>query len=126
MTQTTKKYRIIAAILFVVCLLLNVGPLATYTIMGFAQSNLVVEKVALTATVFIVLIMTVYNLVTKVALRSRVWVLVLGLYFCLDAFLTPLLIIAVCQVLDELVFSPLRRHYRNKYTINREIDKRGI
>lgn len=124
MANITKKYRTIAAVLLAVCILLNVAPLATYAIIAFCEANLVVEKVALTATIFIVLLMTLYSLVSKAALRSRIWVILLGMYVCLDYILTPLIIIAVCQVLDEMFINPLYRHYKNKYTINREIDKR--
>ena len=122
----TKKYRILSIILLVATILLNVAPLTTYTIIGYAEADLVVEKVALTSTIFVVLILTVYTLISKAALRSRIWILLLGLYFCLNNILTPLVIIAVCQVIDELIVNPLLRHYRNKYIINREIDKRGI
>lgn len=124
MTDITKKYRLIAAVLLIITILLNVGPLATYSIIAMYEADLVVEKVSLTCTVFIVLIMTLYSLVSKTALRSRIWIILLGMYFCLDYILTPLIIIAVCQVADEIIFNPLYKHYRNKYTINREIDKR--
>ena len=124
MTDITKKYRIIAAVLLIITILLNVGPLATYSVIAFCEADLVVEKVSLTCTVFIVLIMTLYSMVSKTALRSRIWIILLGMYFCLDYILTPLIIIAVCQVADEIIFNPLYRHYHNKYTINREIDKR--
>lgn len=124
MTDITKKYRLIAAVLLIITILLNVGPLATYSVIAFCEADLVVEKVALTSTVFIVLIMTVYTMVSKTALRSRIWIILLGMYFCLDYILTPLVIIAVCQVVDEIVINPLYKHYHNKYTINREIDKR--
>lgn len=124
MTDITKKYRLIAAVLLIITILLNVGPLATYSVIAMCEADLVVEKVALTTTVFIVLIMTVYSMVSKTALRSRIWIILLGMYFCLDYILTPLIIIAVCQVVDEIIINPLYRHYHNKYTINREIDKR--
>lgn len=124
MTSTTKKYRAAALVLLCLCILLNVGPLATFTIIAFCEANLVVEKVTLTCTIFIVLIMTLYSLVSRAALRSRIWVILLGMYFCLDYILLPLVIIAVCQVVDEILVTPLRKHYHNKYTINREIDKR--
>lgn len=124
MTDITKKYRLITAVLLIITILLNVGPLATYSIIAMCEADLVVEKVSLTCTIFIVLIMTLYSLVSKTALRSRIWIILLGMYFCLDYILTPLIIIAVCQVVDEIIINPLYKHYRNKYTINREIDKR--
>lgn len=124
MNDITKKYRTISLVLLIMCILLNVAPLATYTVMALCQANLVVEKVALTSTIFIVLIMSLYSLVSKTALRSRIWIILLGMYVCLDYILAPLIIIAICQVLDEMFINPLYKHYKNKYTINREIDKR--
>lgn len=120
----TKKYKLIAAILTLACILLNVAPLFTYSIIAVCQADLVVEKVGLVCSVFVVLIMTLISLVNKTAMRSRIWIVLLGLYFCLDYILTPLIIIAICQVVDEMIVSPLRKHYHNKYTINKEIDKR--
>lgn len=75
-------------------------------------------------TVFIVLIMTVVTLVQKVALRSRLWVILIGMYICLDNILTPLIIIACCQIVDELIVNPLAKAYKNRYIINKQIDRR--
>lgn len=125
MTSTaTKKYRTWLVVITIISFLLNIGPLATYVVIGLCSSTLLIEKVALCSTVFVVLILTVVAAINKLVMRSRVWVLLLGLYLCLDYFIVPLVIIAVCQVLDELVFHPLRKHYKTKLTINKEIDKR--
>lgn len=120
----TKRYRIIAFLLLITTILLNVGPLAVYSIIGLIEANLVVEKVALSCTIFVVLILSAVAWVNKTTMRSRVWVIILGLYFCLDYFIVPLLIIAITQVLDEWIVSPARKHYKNKYIINKEFDKR--
>lgn len=126
MSSITKKYRICAAILLIISILFNVAPLAAYTITGLVEADLVIEKVALTSTVFVVAILSVVAWVNKTTMRSRVWIVMLGLYFCLDTFVTPLLIIAITQILDEWIISPLHRYFRNKYTINKEIDHRGV
>ena len=126
MTKTTKTYKLVAGLLLIVSILLNVAPLGAYTIIGLSEANLVSEKVALVSTVFVVLILSVIAWINKTTMRSRIWVVILGLYFCLDSFIAPLLIIAITQVLDEWIISPLHKYYKNKYSINREIDKRGI
>lgn len=124
MTSRTKKYRCWAAILLIISILLNVAPIAAYTIIGFVQADLIVEKVALTSTIFIVGIMSLVALVNKTTMRSRIWVILLGLYMCLDSFITPLIIIAITQILDEWFVSPIHKSCRNRYIINKEIDKR--
>lgn len=126
MTKITKKYKRLWVLFLVVSVLCNLGPAAAYVIMGLCSATLVAEKIALSMTVLIVLMMSAVALVSKATMKSRLWVLLIGLYLCLDHFITPLLIIGICQIVDEWVAAPLTRHYRNKYTINHEIDKRGV
>jgi hypothetical protein len=38
--------------------------------------------------------------------------------------MTPLIIIAVCQVIDELIVCPVKNSLSNKLTISKELDKR--
>lgn len=123
-SKTTKSLNFKARIFSFINFLLNVAPLAAYTIIALCSGSLLVEKFALCSTVMVVAIMSVVAWANKIVLRSRVWILLLGLYFCLDYFITPLLIIAACQVLSEIVAAPLARHYRNRATINKEIDLR--
>ena len=120
----TKKYRRNYWILLILSILLNVCPLAVYTIKAVFESSVVYQKVALVSTVFIVLIMTAVSIVNKVALKSRLWIILIGLYICLDYIMTPLIIIAVCQVADELIVSPLKKSAKNKLIINKQIDAR--
>lgn len=120
----TSRYRLYTWIFTILSLLLNICPLAVYTIKAMFESDLVREKVALTMTVFIVLILSIVCWVNKLVLRSRLWIILIGVYFCLGEILTPLIIIAICQILDELIVHPLKKHYKNKYVINKEIDKR--
>lgn len=120
----TKKTRIYSILFTILSVLLNIGPIATYTIIALVNSNLTYQKVALSMTVFVVLILTVISMANKVAMKSRLWVILIGLYICLDYIMTPLIIIAICQVVDELIVSPLAKHYRLRYKINKEMDLR--
>lgn len=120
----TKKYRAIFWSLVVLSILLQAGPLVTYGIIGYVESDLVTEKVALSMTVVIVAVLTVVAFINKVALRSRLWIILIGLYFALDYILVPLLIVACCQIVDELIVTPLKKHYKTKLTISKEMDKR--
>lgn len=124
MSAITRKFRFWTAVCLILSLLLNVAPLAAYTIMGFVEADLVVEKVGLAATIFIVLIMTAIAWINKTTMRSRVWILLLGMYFCLHNFITPLIIVAICQVIDEWFISPLHHYCHERYVINKEIDRR--
>lgn len=125
MSQTTKNYRFGSVLFGVLSVLANVAPLAIYTVVGLMDATLVVEKVGLMATLMVVLIMSLVAWVNKTTMKSRIWILLLGLYFCLNNFITPLIIIAVCQISDEWILSPLHKYFHDRYVINREIDKRG-
>jgi hypothetical protein len=120
----TKKYRTLFWVFFAISVLLNIGPLCGYTIKALIEADLTHEKVALCLTVVVVLIMSAICLINKVALKSRLWIILIGLYMCLDYILTPLIIIACCQVLDELLISPLKSMFKTKLTIHKELDKR--
>lgn len=120
----TRKYRMAFWVLWSIHMLLNVCPLAVYTIMALVEGQLIYEKVALTMTVFVVLILTLVSIINKITLRSRLWIILIGVYVCLGEILVPLIVIAFCQIADELVICPLKEHYKRKLTINKEIDKR--
>lgn len=120
----TAKYRLCFWIAAFLSLLLNVGPLVVYSVGALCSAELITEKVALCMTVFVVLIMTVISMVNKVAMKSRLWIVLIGIYICLGDILTPLIVIASCQIADELIVAPLKGRFRNKYTINKELDLR--
>lgn len=120
----TSKMRRAYWIFAIMSLLLNICPLAVYTIKALYEANLTHEKIALSMTVFVVLIMTIISIANKIVLRSRLWIILIGVYICIDYIMTPLIIIAVCQILDELLIAPLKKSFKNKLIINKEIDKR--
>lgn len=108
----------------IVHILLNIAPLAVYTILAFVESTAVHQKLALSSTLVVILIMSLISWVNQITFRSKTWVLILGLYMCLQNILTPLIVIGCCQILDEIVVCPLKNYYKEKYKINKEIDKR--
>lgn len=120
----TSKYRKLFWVFAILSFLLNVGPIATYTIIALAQSTLVANKVTMCCTVLIVAILSVVSWINKTTMRSRIWVILLGLYVCLDYILTPLLIIAITQIADEWIIAPAAKSYKSKLTIHKEMDKR--
>lgn len=124
MNKLTKKSKTAFLVFTALSILCNILPLSVYTITALCGDSLASEKFCLCTTVLIVLIMSVVAFINKTTMKSKIWILLLGLYVCLDHFITPLLIIAVCQIIDEWVACPLKKHYHTKYTINKEMDKR--
>ena len=123
-SKTTKKYAKLAVIFTLLSFLCVFAPALIYVGIGLATATLVVQKFALTATIAMVLVFTMVSAVTKWVFRSKIWLIILALFFVLDKFLVMVFVFAITQIADELIIAPLARHFRNKASINREIDKR--
>lgn len=123
-SDITKKYQRLAILFHALSILILVAPLAYYTIYGFINGE-VTEKLTLGITFVIACILLVINVLFKYHIRSTIWILVLGIYFCIDSIMPLLLMVAIGTILDEFVLTPLYKSYHNKCTINKEIDKRG-
>ena len=99
-------------------------PLVVYVIIAFVNGA-PMEKFTMGCMVTLALIFVALNVIMKYNIRSTIWVLILGIYLCLDN-ITPLLIImAISTILDEFIISKLAVKYKNQFIINKEIDKRG-
>lgn len=120
----TKAYRSAKWALRGASFLLNAGPVVGYVIAGAVTSDLAREKLTLSLTIIVVAIMTIVAAVNRIAMRSRIWVVLIGIYVCLGEILVPLLVIGSTQILDEVVVGPLARHFSQKALISAEIDRR--
>lgn len=123
-SDITKKYQRLAILFQALSILVLVAPLAYYTIYGFINGE-VTEKLTLGVTFVVACILLVINVLFKYHIRSTIWILVLGIYFCIDSIMPLLLMVAIGTILDEFVLTPLYKSYKSKCTINKEIDKRG-
>lgn len=120
----TKKLKAKYVIASLISILLNICPLLVFTIIAFISGTAIVHKVTLSMTLLLVLIFTLITFINKTVFRSKLWILLIGLWLCLDNILAPLIVFASCQVLDELIVTPIKKYYRDRYKINKEIDKR--
>lgn len=123
-SKTTKKYGRLAIAFSILSVLLLLGPVGFYIIAGLATATLTIQKVALVSTVAVSLLLTMFCAINKVVFRSKIWLVVLALFFVIENFLVMIMIFGITQCIDELIVSPLARHYRTKASINAEIDKR--
>lgn len=122
----TKKLKLIAVLLTALSLILSLGPLVVYTVLAYNNAMATtVAKITLTSMLSIGVIMSVVCAINKYTPRCRVWLILIGLFLCLDKFIGCVLVFAITQCVDELVVCPLAKLYREKYRINKEIDKRG-
>lgn len=123
MSRETRKYKALSILFLALSILVLVAPLAYYSIQGFIQGE-TTEKFTLGITFVIACILFSINILFKFHIKSTIWIIVIGVYFCLDNILPLILLMAVGNVLDEFVFTPLHKHFKNKAIINKEIDKR--
>ena len=124
MSDVTKGYKTKYKSLSLLSFILTIGPLIAFTILAFINGE-VHEKLVLSYTVVIALILLIVNVVMKYHIRSTLWILVLGIYTCLDNIMPLLLTVAIATILDEFILHPLAKKYKNLFTINNEIDKRN-
>lgn len=123
MTDTTKKYKRTNKSLSFFSILLNCTPILSYTIVAFANGS-IKQVTALGLALTVAIMFTIINLVFKHHIRSTIWILLLGIYVCLKNITPLLILIAGCTMIDEFAINPLRKKYKQLYTINKEIDKR--
>lgn len=124
LSNETKKYKRLSKLFGLLSLLCTVFPVAYFTVQAFIQGE-VEEKVTLGCTLVVCLILVALNTIKKTNLRSPVYLMILGIYVCLDNLLSLFLIMAITTMADEFVFSPLHMSFKNKAVINKEIDRRG-
>ena len=120
----TKKYKIKLNICRLLSFTITVLPVIIYTIKGFMDGS-IGEKVSLGICVILALIFMLINVMFKYHIRSTLWVLLIGIYVCIDNIIPLLIIMASTTIIDEFVLVPLINKYKNIYIINKEIDLRG-
>lgn len=125
LTKQTKKNKRWYNLFTILSFMAFFGPITFYSAQALFTATLTTQKIALCSTVMIVVILTLVSLVNKTMMRSRIWIIVIALWACLDSFLQPLLIIAITQVVDELILTPLKKYFKARYIINKEIDRRS-
>ena len=125
MSTMTNKYKKLSILTFLLSLLCSLCPILIYVIKAFVDKDVqAVNKYTLGIMCSLALIVTLINIVAKLHLRCIPWILLLGIYVCLKDITTLLVIMAVTTIIDELILVPLHKSFKNKYTINKEIDKR--
>lgn len=125
MSTMTQKYKRLSIITFLLSSICSLCPIVIYVIKAFVDSDVKeVNKYTLGIMCSVALVVTLINIVAKLHLRCIPWILLLGIYVCLKDITALLVIMAITTIIDELILVPLHKSFKNKYTINKEIDKR--
>ena len=122
----TKKTARILWILRGLNVLLLFVPVIVYVIIALANGGVTVPgRISLVASVMVSIILTTFNVITKIRLRSPRWILLIGLYVAFRESLLPLIImLAVTSALDDFFFMPMIAHFKAELETSRVIDKR--
>ena len=120
----TEKYKKKARFYSFLSFFITVVPILIYVVIGFIEGT-IGQKITLGMCLVAVVILVILNLLFKHIPRCGVWIILAGLAYACNSIVPLLLIMAITTALDELVLSPLAKKYKNLYTINKEIDKRG-
>lgn len=124
-TPRTTKLRRASIITGILSFLMTFGPAIVYTFIAIFNDSLASEKIGLALSVVIAVMLTLISIVNKHLYKSRLWIILIGLYLCIKNFVPCLVIFAITQMLDELIFAPIHERAKNRYIINKELDLRG-
>lgn len=123
-SNVTKNYRKKYWLCTISSWIVTFVPLIIFVIWGFIEGT-PHRKLALGGLIVVSAILVVINVLMKLSLRCIPWIVLIGIYICLKEITVLLIVMACSTVVDELVLTPLAKTYKNKLTINKEIDKRG-
>lgn len=120
----TKRYKGLSTLFYILAMLCFIVPLAVFGVIAY---NSYAEHKSLLICGVLALVLFLIDLFRHGKYRMATWVLLSGLVTCASIEMVQIaILVTTCGVfLDDIVFSPLHRHYKQLYTINREIDKRG-
>ena len=124
MTPSTKKYRKMRNICGFFSTLCTIGPIVYFIVIAMMAAT-PVQKVSIGFIAALSIVMAIVNLRLKVHPRSVFWLILLGAYWVLGNIFELLVVLFITCFLDEILFTPMYKYARNKYSINKEIDKRG-
>ena len=119
----TEKYKKLYIFFRIASVILTICPILIYTIIGFASGD-TGKRVTLGLCLTLVLLMVLLNVIIKHRIRSTIWIMLIGIYIACNNIVPLLIILTLTTMLDEFLFEPLYKKYKEKYIINKEIDKR--
>ena len=124
MTPSTKKYKRMRNICGFFSTLCTIGPIIYFIVIAMMAAT-PVQKVSIGFIASLSIVMSIVSLCLKVRPRSVFWLILLGAYWVLGNIFELLVVLFITCFLDEILFTPMYKYARNKYSINKEIDKRG-
>lgn len=105
------------------------GPLLYFIPYGYVTGD-TVEKIGMSFTIILSIILAVISIIVSTTARAGLhrcimWVLIAGVLFCLKEIQIFIWIMAITSILDELIFTKIKDHYKAALIANKEIDRRS-
>lgn len=122
-SEITKQYKTKYTICKLMSIVITLSPLIYYLIVGMSIGE-PTKRVILAFSAVAAMVLTFVSLAFKFRIRSTIFILMLGIHCCIDNITTLIMVMAATTLIDELLLTPLCKHFREKYSINKEIDKR--
>lgn len=127
-SDRTKQCRTLTTVFGLLHFLCLFGPLLYFIPYGYITGE-TVSKIGMSFTVILSVVLAVISLLFSVTARAGLhrcimWILISGVLFCLKEIQVFIWIMAITSILDELVFTKIRDHYKAALISNKEIDRR--
>ena len=120
-TKKTKRMRNLMLFFSLMC---SFGPLIYYLAISFSIVESTAKKCVIGVSFIVCLMLIAAGTFIKHSMRSPLFVVLLTLYYVIGSIGQVIIVVSIGVILDEFIFSPLYRHYRDLYKINKEIDRR--
>lgn len=124
MEKQTKHYKKLRNLFWFLSFLATVLPLLIYIIIGFKNGS-IRQVYTLGVCLTTCIIFTAINLIFRHHIKCTIYILLIGLYISVGNLVPLFITMGICTALEEFIFTPIYKSCGNKYTINKEIDKRG-
>ena len=127
-SDRTKHCRTMKNLFEVFHILCLFGPLLYFIPYGYITGE-TVEKIGMSFTIILSIILAVISIIVNVTAkeglhRCIMWSLIAGVLFCLKEVQAFIWIMCIVSILDELLFTKVRDHYKAALISNKEIDRR--
>ena len=123
MSNQSRKYRRLYWAFKIISLMLLFLPLAIFFVIEYNGST-TTEQVTLGVGIVVSAIFAAANAMFKLAPRSSIWILIISLAIAAEKIQNVIYVTGTCVILEEVITSKLESFYKDKYKVNKEIDKR--
>lgn len=127
-SEATKRSKALYIVFLFVSISLNIVPEIVSCIYIFCSDKTAGRTTPLIIALAAAFILFMINIIAKTKIRSAKWVIFFGLYYALmnipQMLVYTLLAIGICTIVDDLIVTPIYRHYQFSFKSNKIIDKR--